>query len=171
MKLKFIDQPFQEDAVNSVIDVFKGTTKKKSSFTIDTSKGISTSDLVTIFGEKTAEVDFTYGYGNKLDLTPNELFANIHEVQERNNILKSTYTSPKDYAIEMETGTGKTYVYTKTIIEMHEKYGFTKFIGVVPSIAIKEGVFQSFRATKEHFKNRYQNVVYRYFLYDSSNLN
>ena len=72
MKLKFIDQPFQEDAVNSVIDVFKGTTKKKSSFTIDTSKGISTSDLVTIFGEKTAEVDFTYGFGNKLDLTPNE---------------------------------------------------------------------------------------------------
>ena len=171
MKLKFIDQPFQEDAVNSVIDVFKGTTKKKSSFTIDTSKGISTSDLVTIFGEKTAEVDFTYGFGNKLDLTPNELLTNIHEVQERNNILKSTYTSQKDYAIEMETGTGKTYVYTKTIIEMHEKYGFTKFIVVVPSIAIKEGVFQSFRATKEHFKNRYQNVVYRYFLYDSSNLN
>jgi type III restriction enzyme len=171
MKLKFIDQPFQSDAVNSVVDIFKGTSKKNSIFTIEVSQGLRTSDLISVFEQNTTGVDRFQGYGNKLDLTPNELLANILEVQERNNILKSTYTSHKDYAIEMETGTGKTYVYTKTIIELHEKYGFTKFIIVVPSIAIKEGVFQSFRATKEHFRNRFQNVIYRYFLYDSSNLN
>jgi type III restriction enzyme len=171
MKLKFIDQPFQNEAVNAVIDVFKGTSKKNSIFTIDVSQGLRTSDLVSVFEQTTSGIDRFQGFGNKLDLSPNELLTNIQEVQERNNILKSTYTSHKDYAVEMETGTGKTYVYTKTIIELHEKYGFTKFIIVVPSIAIKEGVFQSFRATKEHFKNRYQNVVYRYFLYDSSNLN
>jgi type III restriction enzyme len=75
-----------------------------------------------------------------------------------------------DFSVEMETGTGKTYVYLKTIFEMNKKFGFTKFIIVVPSIAIKEGTNKTLEITNEHFKGLFDNVNYDYFVYDSSNL-
>ncbi|MBM6939837.1 DEAD/DEAH box helicase family protein, partial [Pseudoflavonifractor phocaeensis] len=74
------------------------------------------------------------------------------------------------FCIEMETGTGKTYVYTKTIFELNRKYGFTKFVIVVPSVAIREGVYKSFEITKEHFGLQYDNVPCRYFIYNSAKL-
>ena len=74
------------------------------------------------------------------------------------------------FSEEMETGTGKTYVYTKTIFELNKRYGFTKFIIVVPSVAIREGVHKSLEVTREHFENQYDNVPCRYFIYNSSKL-
>jgi len=75
-----------------------------------------------------------------------------------------------DFSVEMETGTGKTYVYLKSIFELHKRYGFSKFIIVVPSIAIKEGVKKTLDITTEHFKAIFDNVPYDYFIYDSANL-
>ncbi len=98
------------------------------------------------------------------------MLENVQKIQEKNDIQRSKDIQGRNFTVEMETGTGKTYVYTKTILELNKKYGFTKFIVVVPSIAIKEGVFSSFQATEEHFKEKYDNVVYNYFVYDSSHL-
>lgn len=98
------------------------------------------------------------------------MLENVQNIQERNDIQMSKSLQKRNFTIEMETGTGKTYVYTKTILEMNKRYGFTKFIIVVPSIAIKEGVYSSLNATKEHFMEKYDNVVYNYFVYDSNHL-
>ncbi len=77
---------------------------------------------------------------------------------------------PINLSVEMETGTGKTYVYLRTVFELNKKYGFTKFIIVVPSLAIKEGVFKSLQITEDHFKRLYENTIYNYFIYDSQKL-
>lgn len=98
------------------------------------------------------------------------MLENVQHIQEENDIQMSKSLQNRNFTIEMETGTGKTYVYTKTILEMNKRYGFTKFIIVVPSIAIKEGVYSSLNATKDHFMEKYDNVVYNYFVYDSNHL-
>ena len=167
MKLKFVDQKYQMDAVNAIVDIFDGAEIKNSQFTIDISRGLSeyASDQLEGIG-----ISYELGYSNKLSLNDAELLENVKVVQEKNGILKSTDIQKRNFTIEMETGTGKTYVYTKTILELHKKYGFTKFIVVVPSIAIKEGVFKSFEITKEHFLLKYDNEVYNYFVYESSQL-
>ena len=149
MKLKFNIQEYQTDAVNSIVDIFNGQRINKSNFTV------SSNTL------------FTQGTGNYLDLLDDQLLENIRNVQLKNKLTRSTDLNNMNFSIEMETGTGKTYVYTKTILELNKKYGFTKFIIVVPSIAIKEGVFKSFTITEEHFKSLYDNVNYHYFIYDS----
>lgn len=167
MKLKFIDQEFQTDAVNAIADIFDGSEFKESVFTIDKSKEVQRQGL-DIEGKG---LSYELGYANKLTLDDFELLRNVRNIQERNNILKSTDLQGRNFSVEMETGTGKTYVYTKTILELNKRYGFTKFIIVVPSIAIKEGVYKSFQITEEHFKMKYDNTVYSYFVYDSSKLN
>ena len=167
MKLKFIDQEFQTDAVNAIADIFEGSEFKESVFTIDKSKEVQRQGL-DIEGKG---LSYELGYANKLTLDDFELLRNVRKIQERNNILKSTDLQGRNFSVEMETGTGKTYVYTKTILELNKRYGFTKFIIVVPSIAIKEGVYKSFQITEEHFKMKYDNTVYSYFVYDSSKLN
>lgn len=166
MKLKFVDQEFQTNAVNSIVDIFEGAENKDSVFTIDISQDKKYSDLLEGEGQT-----YNLGYGNKLSLDDFELLKNVRKIQERNNILKSDNIQGRNFSVEMETGTGKTYVYTKTILEMNKKYGFTKFIIVVPSVAIKEGVYKSLQITEEHFKFKYDNVPYSYFVYDSSKLN
>ena len=102
------------------------------------------------------------------------MLANMQRIQLRNGVPQSTTESFKkegmNFSVEMETGTGKTYVYLKTIFELNKRYGFTKFIIVVPSIAIKEGTYKSLQITKEHFKGEYENVVYDYFVYDAAKL-
>ena len=98
------------------------------------------------------------------------LSLTCHQVQRRHKLPISRDFDSKQYSIEMETGTGKTYVYTKTMLELNKRYGFTKFIIVVPSIAIREGVYKSLQVTEEHFKNLYDSVPYRYFIYNSSKL-
>ena len=159
MKLKFKNQEFQTDAVNAVADLFVGQEKLSSTFEI------------TNVEEKNLINQNELGIGNSMLISYEQLNKNMHEVQKRNNLpLTDIEDSKFSFCIEMETGTGKTYVYTKTIFELHKRYGFTKFIIVVPSVAIREGVYKSLETTKEHFQNQYDNVPYRYFIYNSSKL-
>lgn len=164
MKLKFVDQPYQTDAVNAICDIFEGCEVKDSIFTIDTSQNTG---QLKLEGEG---VSYFLGHANKLSIDDYRMLDNLQEVQSNNNIQMSKSIQGRNFTIEMETGTGKTYVYTKTILEMNKRYGFTKFIIVVPSIAIKEGVNSSFVATNEHFKEKYDNVTYNWFVYDSNHL-
>lgn len=158
MKLKFKNQDFQTDAVNAVAGLFSGQEKLQSTFEIvqDAQIGLFQNDL---------------GIGNAINISDEQLSQNMQEVQRRNNLPTTEITDDmRSFCIEMETGTGKTYVYTKTIFELHKRYGFTKFIIVVPSVAIREGVYKSFEITKEHFMNQYDNVPCRYFIYNSAKL-
>lgn len=158
MKLQFdANLHYQEQAVSAVVDLFRGQTPKQSGFTIS-----NYSDQGTMYTDN--------GIGNKLDLIEDEILENLQAVQLRNG-LPQTKTLKKgayDFDIEMETGTGKTYVYLRTIFELNKAYGFKKFIIVVPSIAIKEGVAKSLEITKEHFQTIYNNVVYDSYIYDGS---
>jgi type III restriction enzyme len=105
--------------------------------------------------------------GNEIDLTEEQILENLRKVQEENKIEKSESLDSNDFSIEMETGTGKTYVYLRTIIELNKNYGFKKFIILVPSIAIKEGVIKTLEITKKHFKDIYDNIVLSHYEYDS----
>lgn len=163
MKLKFIDQPYQTDAVNAICDIFEGCEIKDSLFTIE----VNQKNELDLDGEG---VSYFVGHSNKLSIDDFTMLKNVQEIQSKNDIKVSNDLQKKNFTIEMETGTGKTYVYTKTILELNKRYGFTKFIIVVPSIAIKEGVNSSLKATKEHFMEKYDNVVYNYFTYDSNHL-
>lgn len=158
MKLKFKHQDFQTEAVNAVADLFTGQEKSNMTFSIDDNAG----QMRLLQNE--------FGFGNKLMIDDDTLISNMHNVQRRHKLAISRDFDSKQYSIEMETGTGKTYVYTKTILELNKRYGFTKFIVVVPSIAIREGVYKSLQVTEEHFKNLYDSVPYRYFVYNSSKL-
>ena len=163
MKLKFVDQPYQTDAVNAICDIFEGSEVKDSLFTIDTSRNMA----LNLEGEG---ISYMLGHGNRLSINDLTMLENVKDIQSNNNIQMSDSLLNNNFTIEMETGTGKTYVYTKTILELNKRYGFTKFIIVVPSIAIKEGVNSSFIATNEHFKEKYDNVTYSWFVYDSNHL-
>lgn len=158
MKLKFKNQEFQIEAVNSVADLFAGQEKSNMTFSIDDNGGQI----------KLLQNDF--GFGNKLEIANDTLLANMHAIQRRNKLPISRDYDSRQFSIEMETGTGKTYVYTKTILELNKRYGFSKFIIVVPSVAIREGVFKSLQVTEEHFKNLYDGIPYRYFIYNSAKL-
>lgn len=165
MKLKFVDQQYQTDAVNAICDIFEGSEIRDSLFTIDRSLGKWFVQSTVDNGETTF-----IGHANKKSIDDFTMLENVRKIQERNDIQMTKDLQKNNFTIEMETGTGKTYVYTKTILELNKRYGFTKFIIVVPSIAIKEGVFSSLNATKEHFMEKYDNVVYNYFVYDSNHL-
>lgn len=166
MKLKFKNQDFQTDAVNAVVDLFAGQEKTRSTFSVVEEKQLSMMNEL--------------GIGNALYIEPQVLSCNMHAVQKRNHLPMTDLganaegtmgaASRRQFCIEMETGTGKTYVYTKTIFELNRKYGFTKFIIVVPSVAIREGVYKSFEITAEHFGLQYNNVPNRYFIYNSAKL-
>lgn len=170
MKLKFVEQSYQTDAVKSVVDVFDGCEVKESMFTIRSAGSYSSS----LFTEEMSLIS-ELGYANKCTLTDNQILENIRKVQERHNIQKDSDLITKAYScpnltVEMETGTGKTYVYTETILELNKRYGFTKFIIVVPSVAIKEGVYKSLQVTKEHFDMLYSNPTCDYFVYSSDKI-
>lgn len=167
MKLKIVDQQYQTDAVNSIVDIFEGCEVKKSLFTIDYSDSKYYNKDFGITGEG---VSYFTGHANKASIDDFTMLENVQRIQEENDIQRTKSLENKNFTVEMETGTGKTYVYTKTILELNKRYGFTKFIIVVPSIAIKEGVFSSLNATEEHFKEKYDNVIYNYFVYDSNNM-
>ena len=158
MKLKFKNQDFQTEAVNAVADLFIGQEKSSNTFSIDDNAG------------QIRLIQNDFGFGNKLLVDDDTLIANMHNIQKRQKLPITRDFDSKQYSIEMETGTGKTYVYTKTILELNKRYGFTKFIIVVPSVAIREGVFKSLQVTEEHFKNLYDSEPYRYFIYNSSKL-
>lgn len=165
MKLKFKNQDFQTDAINAVVDLFAGQEKTRSTFSVVEEKQLSLmNDL---------------GIGNALYIDEKAISDNMHAVQKQNKLPMTELRAAEgnggvasryQFCIEMETGTGKTYVYIKTIFELNRKYGFTKFIIVVPSVAIREGVYKSFEITKEHFGLQYDNVPCRYFIYNSAKL-
>jgi len=163
MKLQFdANLDYQGQAVSSIIDLFKGQVQSQSLFTVFYGGGEENGQTGMRFTRN--------GIGNKVDLDDDEILTNLQGIQLRNGIKQSQQLVSRDFDIEMETGTGKTYVYLKSILELHKDYGFTKFIIVVPSIAIKEGVYKSLQITKEHFENLYDNVAYDYFVYDSGKL-
>lgn len=171
MKLKFVDQPYQTDAVNAICDIFDGSEVKDSLFTIENNQNKKYSSYEqSSLGLTGDSYEYYIGHSNKVSIDDFTMLENVQKIQERNDIQMSKGLQEKNFSIEMETGTGKTYVYTKTILELNKRYGFTKFIIVVPSIAIKEGVNSSLNATKEHFMEKYDNVVYNYFVYDSNHL-
>lgn len=158
MKLKFDPAlAYQIDAVEAVADLFEGQPLGQTSFEI--------SDTMPEGVALTA-----YGVGNNLTLTDEQLLANTHAVQERNDIEKVKSLQGRHFSIEMETGTGKTYVYLRSILELNKRYGFKKFIIVVPSVAIREGVLKSIEIMRDHFKALYDNVPFGYFVYDSKRL-
>lgn len=158
MKLKFKNQEFQTDAVNAVADLFLGQENSRMTFSVDSSYGALNLQLNDL------------GVGNRLAIDNDTLISNMHSIQRRNKLPITRDFESRQYSIEMETGTGKTYVYTKTILELNKRYGFTKFIIVVPSVAIREGVYKSLQVTEEHFSNLYDGVPYHYFIYNSAKL-
>ncbi len=158
MKLKFDPNlDFQRDAINSIVDIFQGQETCRTNFTVAPLPDMK------LF-------DNDLGVGNRQELIDEDIIKNVRDIQLRNGLKSSLSLETMDFTVEMETGTGKTYVYLRTIFELNKKYGFTKFIIVVPSVAIKEGVYKSLEITKEHLKTIYDNVQYDYFIYDSSKL-
>ena len=163
MKLKFKRQPFQEAAARAVCDVFRGQQNQIGRFTVD--PGLDDGQQLTIvesLGYKNAELDD--------GLTNDVLRQNLWDVQDRQRLPHTQdFADGINLSVEMETGTGKTYTYIKTMYELNKSYGWSKFIIVVPSIAIREGVKKSFETTQEHFTALYGKAV-RFFVYDSKNL-
>lgn len=160
MRIQFDDLPYQKKAIEAVVNVFEGQEIAQDNFT------------VTMRNEQVGLLDNELGIGNRLDIIDEELARNINQVQ-LDNILPPTKGTNGDclnLTVEMETGTGKTYVYLRTAFELNKKYGFTKFIIVVPSLAIKEGVKKSFELMRDDFKLHYENVIYNAFVYDSNKL-
>jgi type III restriction enzyme len=163
MKLLFEpDLDYQLQAIESVCDLFRGQEICRTEFTVTMPR------QAAIAGEEVSDL----GLGNRLTLQDDQLLENLQGVQLRNALAPTGHLSRADFnfTVEMETGTGKTYVYLRTIFELNKRYGFTKFVIVVPSVAIKEGVYKSLQITEEHFKSMYAGVPVDFFLYDSSKL-
>ena len=158
MKIKFNPNlDFQLDAINSVTRVFEGQEQGNSRFTVSAlpEEGMFTS---------------TEGVGNRLKLLEEDILKNVQSVQIENGLRPDEKLKGLDFTVEMETGTGKTYVYLRSMFELNKKYGFSKFIIVVPSVAIREGVYKTLQMTEEHFNHQYDNTPFDYFIYDSDKL-
>lgn len=180
MKFNFKIQQYQTDAVDAVVRVFQGQVfHDKISYIRDRGK-VKVEPYQMTLGMSDEELEIVdplndTGYKNEaVELSDEQLLYNIQALQSQNNI-KLSASLVKDLGrcsldIEMETGTGKTYVYIKTMFELNKKYGWSKFIVVVPSIAIREGVKKSFEITADHFMEYYGKKA-RFFIYNSSNLN
>ena len=169
MKFKFKIQQYQTDAVDSTVSVFAGQPSKTNAQ--------YRRDLGKQKQQLKAEFEEDYvGYRNAdVELNASQLLENIHHQQVQNDIPLSKSLAATNglgacsLDVEMETGTGKTYVYIKTMFEMNKRFGWSKFIVVVPSIAIREGVYKSFTMLEEHFMELYGKKA-RYFIYNSANL-
>src|SRR3989344_5358924 len=152
MKFQFDpNQDFQLEAINAIADIFEGQEKTSAD------RVASDSALLGIFP-------------NNLSLSGEEVFDNVRKIQERKKIKNGVMVEEYDFSIEMETGTGKTYVYLRTIFELNKRYGWKKFIVLVPSVAIREGVVKTLKITREHFAGLYDNVPYRFYEYQSKNI-
>lgn len=161
MKIQFDEtQEHQLQALEATLNLFKGQPNVSKSFHLN------------IFGQQS--IEGTIGTANQLSISDEVLLENLQEIQEQNEIQpiaqKLEDISTYDFSIEMETGTGKTYLYLRSIIEMNQKYGFSKFIIIVPSVAIREGVQKSLELMGNHFKKLYDNPKFDYYTYDSKKL-
>lgn len=189
IKFKFKTQKYQTDAVDAICNVFNGQPySKNAQYTRDLGIIEPKKEKWDIFNfdenakeaskeflkEDEEDIDDTGFANERLMLTSEQLLTNIKDIQNTNNIKESSTLSHKigavELDVEMETGTGKTYVYIRTMFELNKRYGFSKFIVVVPSIAIREGVFKTFSQTEDHFMDIYGKKA-RFFIYNSKNLN
>ncbi|MBS0184707.1 MAG: DEAD/DEAH box helicase family protein [Nitrospira sp.] len=181
MKLQFdANQQFQLDAIAAVIDLFDGQPQDAPEYAV-----INMGSGSGLFaGQQQTEL----GAGNQLLMSSEKLLANTRAIQTRNDIEITDPSAPLDawdlfdgpanqsracphFSVEMETGTGKTYVYLRTIFELSRRYGFQKFIIVVPSVAIREGVLKNIEITSEHFRALYNNLPFESFVYDAKKVN
>ena len=155
MKLSFESNlHYQQEAINSITGLFEGQ---------PIGNGLLQSEL--------SELDtyaHIYSYGNRLVISENQILENLQSIQKKNEINVSSQLEGMHFSVEMETGTGKTYVYLRTIYELNKLYGFKKFVIVVPSIAIREGVLKNLEITHDHFQTLYDNVPLNFQVYDST---
>lgn len=165
MKLQFKHQKFQADAAKAVVDVFAGQPYLTPSYMMDKGSGYYQQSI-------TEEQDFTGWSNQKIvpELNDRLILEHINTIQRANQIKPSVKLEGRfNLTIEMETGVGKTYTYIKTMYELNKHYGWSKFIVVVPSIAIREGVYKSFQVTQNHFAEEYGKKI-RFFIYNSKQL-
>ena len=181
MKLQFDpNQQYQLDAVAAVVDLFDGQPQGASEYAVI--------DMGEQGGLFAGQAQTELGVGNRLLLDDEKLLANARVVQARNDIETAESAAPLEswelfdtaanaarycphFSVEMETGTGKTYVYLRTVFELSRRYGFQKFIIVVPSVAIREGVLKNIEITREHFRALYNNIPFEHFVYDAKKVN
>ncbi|MCL5266433.1 MAG: DEAD/DEAH box helicase family protein [Chloroflexi bacterium] len=162
MKLHFEPNlDYQLAAIEATCDLFRGQEISRTEFTVTSDFGVQ---------KVLPSMENDLGIGNWLRLLDDEILANLHDIQLHNGLPPSPSLASGDFTVEMETGTGKTYVYLRTIFELNRRYGYTKFVIVVPSVAIKEGVYKTVQMTEEHFRSLYANVPFEFFLYDSNKL-
>ena len=156
MRLQFKRQKFQQDASDAVCNIFQGQPYSSINYILDTGKNIVLHD--------------TAWANAKIELDDETILARVQKIQRENQITVSEKLEGKyNFTIEMETGVGKTYTYIKTMFELYKKYGWSKYIIVVPSIAIREGVYKTLQITQEHFAQEYGKKI-RFFIYDSKNI-
>src|SRR5213592_1967763 len=192
MKLQFeANQQFQLDAVAAIVDLFDGQPQGAPEYSIIRTEGAGLGALFA--GQELTEL----GVGNRLLIGTERLSLNLRAVQARNEVGSTTVRLKPDthgepvpiegwdlfdvpanaarqcphFSVEMETGTGKTYVYLRTIFELSRRYGFQKFIIVVPSVAIREGVLKNIEITADHFRALYNNLPFEHFVYDAKRAN
>ena len=164
MKLKFKRQQYQENVAQSVVKCFEGQPNGYKRGLIERRE--KTRDIINWTENDTEEI---ISFENKkIELSSDEIRKNIRNVQKQNNLEYTDDAGILNYSIEMETGTGKTYTYIKTMYELNKAYGWSKFIVMTPSIAIREGVLKSFQITEDHFQEMYGKKI-RYFVYNSNN--
>ena len=168
MRIQYKHQKFQADAARAVVDVFAGQPYMTPSYMMDRGSGYIQQSL-------TDDVDFTGWSNQKIvpELSDSLILEHLQKIQRANQIAPSSKLEGRsngfNLTIEMETGVGKTYTYIKTMYELNRAYGWSKFIIVVPSIAIREGVYKSFQMTQEHFAEEYGKKI-RFFIYNSAQL-
>ena len=156
MKLNFEPNlEYQQEAIGAVVGLFEGQSLENSDYRYSM--------------RQDGEFDFIDGVGNRLTLSDEQILANLQRVQEQNAVAVSESLDGMHFSIEMETGTGKTYVYLRTIYELNQKYGFKKFVIVVPSVPIREGVLKNLEITKDHFHTLYNNTPCNYYIYMTAN--
>lgn len=157
MKLTFESNlSYQQEAIQSVVGLFEGQNADDSGYSYRF-------DEADVF----CSID---GIANRLMLSESQILENLQKVQSDNGLPVSDTLDGMHFSVEMETGTGKTYVYLRTIYELNRKYGFKKFVIVVPSVAIREGVLKNLQITHEHFQSIYDNIPIRYYVYDSGRI-
>ena len=155
MKLAFESNlQYQQEAIKSITDLFEGQLLEDSSIQSEISEMDTFAHI--------------YSYGNRLVISEEQILKNLQSIQLRNEIPVAVSLNGMHFSVEMETGTGKTYVYLRTVYELNKLYGFKKFVIVVPSVAIREGVIKNLEITHEHFQNLYDNVPVNFQVYDST---
>ena len=155
MQLQFEELDYQTNAVNAVVNLFEGQPENRD------------------FAFELTANNFQPIVANNLSLPMDEIGKNLQKIQKENDIPEQSKIGEygKNFTIEMETGTGKTFVYLKTLLELNKKYGWKKFVIVVPSVAIREGVLQTLKATQQYFNVHYNHPIMNYAVYDSKKLN